>query len=141
MTRPWINSDGSVDWQHPDLPDEMLEAETVGLGINSDGTFEYSLVPKEAWGFLRPPERLFLALHFAYRTWKPDEPGGWYRLSSGLYTRASLAGRETRRRAVNTLQERGAIEVRRASTKTTLVRLTNPGPKAVPKSHRKGRTP
>ena len=62
-----------------------------------------------------------------------SEPDGWYRLSSGLYTRAGMENRETRRRAVNTLARRGVIDVRRKGTRTTLVRLIDPGPKKITK--------
>ena len=124
--------DGSIDWSHPEIPEELFEAEPVlpeDLGVIQVNRHEFAAVPQESWAGYRPPERLLNALHFAYRTWQPDTPDGWYRLSAGLYTRAGLRGRETRRRAVNVLVARGAIEVLRHRTSTTMVRLVEPGPK------------
>ena len=125
---------GEIDWSHPDVPEELFEAKPVPpeeLGIITSPIAEYAAVPQEAWLAMPSVTRLFLALHFAYRTWKPSEPGGWYRLSKGLQVRAGLKGREMRRVAVNNLQKRGVIEVWRDGTATTLVRLVNPGPKKV----------
>ena len=124
--------DGSIDWSHSEIPEELFEAEPVSpedLGVIPVKRHEFSAVPQESWAHYRPPERLLNALHFAYRTWRPDTPDGWYRLSAGLYTRAGLQDREARRRAVNVLSRRGAIEVLRSSTSTTMVRLVDPGPK------------
>lgn len=126
--------DGSIDYSHPDVPDTLLDiqqATAAELGVKVVERQEYAAVPAQCWHLMRPPERLFLALHFAYRTWNASEPDGWYRLSFGLYTRAGLENRETRRRAVDTLARRGVIDVRRDGTRTTLVRLTNPGPKKI----------
>ncbi|NOE36322.1 hypothetical protein [Ruegeria sp. HKCCD7318] len=126
--------DGLIDWSHPDVPEELYEARAVPaetLGICNAGCSEYAVVPQECWDAFPASSRLMLALHFAYRTWKPDTPDGWYRLSSGLYTRARLTNRETRRRTVNYLQRAGLIDVRRSGTSTTLVRLVRPGPKKV----------
>ena len=131
---PYRGPDGSIDFSHPDVPDRLLDirqATATELGAEVVERREYAAVPAQCWHLMRPPERLFLALHFAYRTWNASEPDGWYRLSSGLYTRAGLENRETRRRAVNTLARRGVIDVRRKGTRTTLVRLSSPGPKKI----------
>jgi len=125
---------GEIDWSHPDVPEEMFGAKPVPpeeLGVVVAQIAEYAAVPREVWTQFPPAERLLLALHFAYRAWKPSEPGGWYRLSKGLQSRAGLDCREMRRRAVNSLLKRGLIDVRRNGTRTTLVRLRDPGPKQV----------
>ena len=130
----YLRPDGEIDWSHPDVPEHLFEAEPVpleDLGVTPSPLLEYAAVPQEAWAGLPSAMRLFLALHFAYRTWKPSEPGGWYRLGHGLQARAGLEDREKRRVAVNNLHRSGLIDVRRAATATTLVRLRSPGPKKV----------
>ena len=114
MTESYRLLDGTINFNHPDLPVHLIPSEKVPpeeLGIVAQPRVEYAAVPLSCWSVLRPPERLFMALHFAHRTWKPDEDGGWYRLSSGLYTRAGLENRETRRRAVDFLCRAGVVEI------------------------------
>ncbi len=134
MKEPWRNHDGSINWQHPDVPEEEFKAEVVPfselVGYEKPDRIEYALVPQEVWSSFRPPERLLLALHYAYRAWSPEE-GGWFRLSMSLYGRAGLKSRQVRWKAVNTLFSRGVIEVKREGTRTTRVRLKKPGPKRV----------
>lgn len=128
---PWRQENGQIDYSHPGVPDEYLCIQQVTpdeLGLTTFGRVEYAAVPQECWSGFRPPERLLLALHYAYRTWQPDEPGGWFRLSKRLYTRAGLPDRSNRRRALDQLARDGLIEVRRDRTKTSLVRLMQTGP-------------
>jgi len=130
----YLLPNGEVDWTHPDVPENLFEAKPVPpeeLGITVTPVMEYAAVPQEVWEQFSAAERLLLALHFAYRTWQPSEPGGWYRLGKGLQKRSGLTCREARRRAVNNLHHRGLIDVRRNATVTTLVRLRHPGPKKV----------
>ena len=122
----YLHPDGSPNNAHPDLPDSYLELEVIAreeLGLLPRYTQEYAKVPQEDWRLFPPDARLLLALCFASRAWKPDKAGGWYKFSTGLQARSGLECRETRRRAFNSLEKRGAIETVRSGTKTTLVRL------------------
>ncbi len=102
----------------------------------------YAIIPQSAWSVFPGPWRLLIALHFAYRSWDEDEAGGWYRMSGGLANRAGLVPRSSRRNAVNHLEREGVIEVRRRSGLSSLLRLTNPGPRAITRTTKsfRGRT-
>ncbi|WP_171236457.1 hypothetical protein [Ruegeria sp. HKCCA6837] len=96
--------DGSIDWSTQKIPEELFKAKPVSAGdpgVIQVDRHEFAAVPQESWAHHRPPERLLNALHFAYQTWRPDTPDGWYHLSAGLYTRAGLQDRVTSRWAVN----------------------------------------
>lgn len=98
--------------------DQVIKAENRRVG----GRF--AIVPATATKYFPPRSRLLLLLATVRRVEREDEPGGWYKLTTGRAADYGLIDRPTRSHAVSTLERDGVIEVRRSPGKSPLIRLS-----------------
>lgn len=99
--------------------DEVIKAENCRVG----GRF--AIVPTIAAKYFPPKSRLLLLLATVRRVEREDEPGGWYKLTTGRAADYGLTDRSTRSQTIFALERDGVIEVRRSPGKSPLIRLSN----------------
>lgn len=112
-----------VDMSADEIPVEQVSLSSMGV-VRTPRPAEYAKVPSALYYLFQPADRLLLCLIFARDVFKEDAPGGWTKLSSGLSERFDLTNRYVRHRAINTLERKGTVEVRRPPGACTLLRLT-----------------
>ena len=75
-----------------------------------------------------PRDRLLLMILFCEQVYGADADSGWVRLTTGRCADFKIHGHPAKKRATQSLETAGIIEVRRIRGRTSLARLTRPLP-------------
>lgn len=111
-----------ADMSADEIPVENVSLSAMGV-VRAPRPEEYAKVPSALYQLFQPADRLLLCLIFARDVFREDAPGGWTKVGAGLQERFHLTDRYTRRRAIDTLERNGTVEVRRRPGAYTFLRL------------------
>jgi hypothetical protein len=89
---------------------------------------KFAIVPVAAQEFYPPTARTLNLLAYVSRVMPPDLPGGWYKLTTGRAADFQLINKNSRSRAIATLEVARVIEVKRERGKSPHIRFA---PKAM----------